>query len=213
MDTGEGKYEYVGNGEYKKVVEKIRELRWEDLEPQDLQQLMFLSLTSAKEFAEALRIAVRLYPDNRDLGIMVQGELQTDNLVFGEYSQMGDHADFLEYFLHKYNFTASNELMRVAEQYLEQCHELSDEVRAMTIFSREEELPGIFQRILEAKDWDAPGLIEFRFYLERHIQIDTEVGGHHDLTKEFPVDDRVKEFYEARLQMYRALPNLFGNDE
>lgn len=87
MDTGEGQYGYVKNGEYKKVVEKIRELRWEDLCSEDLQELMFLSLTSAREFAEALRIAARLYPDNSDLRVMAQGELQTDNLVFGEYSQ------------------------------------------------------------------------------------------------------------------------------
>lgn len=195
--------------QYKEVVEQIRNLNWESLDGAELQQLMNLSYVSAREFAEALRIALELYPDNKNLKEMADGELQTSNLKFDDYSQAGDHADFLAHFLKKYNLEGNENLEKHAEAYRQTCRTLDDKIRAMTIFSREEELSGIFKRILEAKDWTAEGLPAFRYYLARHIALDSGDGGHAELTKEFPVDDGVKSFYEARLEMYRAIPKLF----
>ncbi|MDO8594336.1 MAG: DUF3050 domain-containing protein [bacterium] len=195
--------------EYKEVVEQIKNLNWENLDGKELQEVMYLSYVSAREFAEALRIATRLYPDNANLKEMAQGELRTSNIAFDDYHQAGDHADFLAHFLKKYELEDDASLERHAEAYREVCRALPDAIRAMTIFSREEELSGIFKRILEAKDWSEEGLPAFRYYLAEHIALDAGEGGHAELTKEFPIDDRVKSFYEARLEMYKAVPKLF----
>lgn len=196
--------------EYKNTVEEIKNLNWENLPPEELQILMHLSYISAREFAESLRIARKLYPDNHNLEEMAEGELETNNLSFEDYNTKGDHADFLEHFLQKNNLLNPDQDIQFAEQgYKNFCHSLSLEARAMTIFSREEELSEIFERILKAKDWSAPGLPAFKFYLEQHIALDAGEGGHAELTKEFPVNDSVKPFYEARLEMYKkAIPSF-----
>lgn len=195
--------------EYKEVVEQIRNLNWESLDGAELQQLMYLSHVSAREFAEALRVTLELYPDNKNLKEMAEEELQASNLQFDDYNKVGDHADFLAHFLKKYNLEGDENLEKHAEDYRQACRTLDYKIRAMTIFSREEELSGIFKRILEAKDWTAEGLPAFRYYLTRHIALDSGDGGHADLTKEFPIDDSIKSFYEARLEMYRAISKLF----
>ena len=82
----------------------------------------------------------------------------------------------------------------------------------MSIFSREEELSGIFKKVLQAKDWSAPGLSAFKFFLERHIALDSEEGGHHDLTKKFPINNQASRFYQYRLKLYEGIPKLSGKD-
>ncbi len=195
--------------EYKEVVEKIRNLNWKNLNGVELQQLMRLSYVSAREFAEALRIAVQLYPDNQNLKALAEDELQATNLSFDGYNKPGDHADFLGHFLEKNDLKGDDNLTRYGDAYRQACRPLEDRIRAMTVFSREEELPGIFERILEARDWSAKGLPAFRYYLTSHIALDRGKSGHAKLTREFPVDDSIRPFYKARLEMYRAIPKLF----
>ncbi len=195
---------------YKETVERIKNLHWERLEPHELQQLMYCSYISAREFAEALRIAIGLYPDDENLRAMAAGEIDTDNLPYADYVRRGDHADFLEYFIRKEGIEPEEEVRAACERYLQACRALPPEVRAMTIFSREEELPGIFGRVLAAKDWSAAGLPAFHHYLERHISLDTADGGHHDLTQHLSVNEDVRSFYEGRLQMYRGIRTLFA---
>ncbi|MEX0649804.1 MAG: hypothetical protein WD200_02300 [Candidatus Andersenbacteria bacterium] len=194
---------------YKEVIAEIRNLHWENLGRSELQQLMCLSYVAALEFAEALRIAERLYTTSRNVQELVAGELQTSNLVFDDYTGPGDHAAFLKHFLEKGNIQPREGVRKAGAGYLEVCHSLSDEVRAMSVFSREEELAGIFARILEAAEWFGADLAAYRYFLESHIRLDSQEGGHHDLTKEFPIDSRVGDFYRARLDMYRSLPGLF----
>lgn len=197
--------------EYKKLVEQIKRGRFEDADESDLQRLMVLSTFSAVEFGESLRLALRLYPDNEALQKMASEELRTNNLVFEDYTIKGDHAEFLLHFDQKNRLREKFPgLTSVGLKYHFGVAALGNEIRVMSIVSREQELPGIFSRILEAKKWDAPGLPAFRYYLERHISLDSQEGGHADMLKDMPVDDRVAAFYRARLQMYQeGLPRLF----
>jgi len=156
---------------------------------------------------------LREYPDNVNLMEMARGELETTNLRFADYRQAGDHADFLAYFLANNRISGDALLHRHAQEYLHACRALSAPVRAMSVFSREEELSGIFREILLAPDWSAPGLEAFRFYLAQHILFDSTDGGHHDLTKVFEVDDRLVPFYIARLNTYRSIPKLFSLEQ
>ncbi|SEL61271.1 Protein of unknown function [Roseateles sp. YR242] len=194
---------------FKNIVREIRELPWEQLDGQELQRLMFISAVYAREFAEALRIALRVYPERPELHAMARGELDTTNLRYGDFTQAGDHADFLSFFLQRHGVRGDTLLLQHASTYLSACRQLSPEVRAMSVFSREEELSGIFRQILQAPDWTAPALPAFQFYLEQHILFDAAEGGHHDLTRSFAVDDRLVPFYTARLNTYRSIPRLF----
>jgi hypothetical protein len=153
---------------------------------------------------------LREHPDNANLRAMANGELQTTNLRFDGYARAGDHADFLAHFLHAHDIPGDAVLHRHAEDYLLACRALNAPVRAMSVFSREEELSGIFREILQAPDWSTPGLDAFHFYLSQHILFDSTDGGHHDLTRDFEVDDRLVPFYTARLATYRSIPKLFA---
>lgn len=197
-------------GNYASIVKEIRDLKWGSLSPGDLQKLMVLSAYSALEFAESLRLALKTHPKNSALKRMAKEELSTDTLSFGGYARQGDHADFLWHFIRTYGLLGKHKaLQNRGKAYLQQVRLLSPEVRVMSIVSREKELPGIFARILTAKNWKAKGLPEYRYYLERHIVLDSAVGGHADMLSNMPIDDRVADFYRARLNMYRCLPKLF----
>ncbi len=191
--------------EYKETVRLIRELDWENLDATSLQDVMYLSFISAFEFAEALRVALRLYSDDSLVQEMSEGELETDNLKYQEYDKKGDHADFLMYFMESCGYTPTEKIEQAGEQYLNVCRAFSDELRAMSVFSREFESTGIFKRILSAKDWDACGLSAFRYFIEEHIRLDSEDGGHHDMIKHYTITDEVDAFYEARYKMYLAI--------
>ncbi len=76
----------------------------------------------------------------------------------------------------------------------------------MTIFSREHELPNIFEKILTAHNWNALGFGFYKYYLERHIELDGGEGGHANLVADFETDNKVLlKFYKARLELYQSL--------
>lgn len=128
-----------------------------------------------------------------------------------DFVQAGDHHEFLAHFLRKHGLLEKMQarFSKDVDAYMSACRSLSDEDRAMTVFSREDELSGIFARILDARDWSAPGLYAFKHYLSRHILFDTGDGGHHDLTSDFPVNDNVLPFYTARYEAMKLIPALF----
>ncbi|KND46826.1 MAG: hypothetical protein AB199_00095 [Parcubacteria bacterium C7867-004] len=159
------------------------------------------------EFASSLRLAGDVYPDDPLLQEMSEGELKTDNIVFESYHQIGDHWEFLDHFIQKLNIQPSLEAVSLAiRDYTDSVEEFPSLERAMTVFSREEELTLIFRRIVKAHDWDALGYGFYRYYLESHILFDSGNGGHHHLTKHFPLHPAVLErFYTIRLALYQAL--------
>ena len=198
---------------YKNVVEEIRSLNWKVLKEPQLEKLMHISHGAAQEFAEALRIGLRVYKGDENLQTMARGELKADNLRFGDYQARGDHSEFLEHFLRKAAMEPSAEVHDAIQKYLAACRALSPEVRAKTVFSREEELSGIFTAILENEHWTTEALQAFRYYLERHIELDGEDGGHADLVRAYKIDDVVLPFYEARRDLYRVIPELFEKQQ
>ncbi len=193
---------------HKKHVEQIIALPWERLSARDLQSLMHLSYFTAIEFAESLRITLNLFPDDNLILQMAEGELNTNNLSHDGYNKTADHYAFLEHFINRDGIPLEKPVAMAASDYLSFCRKQSDTFRAETIFSREEELSKIFQRITTAKDWKEKGLPAFRYYLDTHITIDSAEGGHHDLIKHRPVTQDISGFYQHRLEMYRSIPTL-----
>lgn len=199
---------------YKEVVAEIKGLNWDGLEPQQLEDAAYLAHASAREFGESLRLALRVHKGDECLAEMARGELKTTNLSFGDYQGVkGDHAEFLDHFLTQAGYKPSPELEQAAADYLEECRKFSPEVRALTIFSREQELSGIFTEILKNPHWSTPLLQAFRYYLERHIELDSADGGHADLVSAHTIDDSVLPFYQTRLKMYQAIPELFDSKQ
>lgn len=197
--------------QYKKTVERIASLPWNALDSKGLLTLMVLSAYAAREFAESLRIALKLSPKHSGLKEMAQGELLTDNLRHGSYDRVGDHADFLWYFIEKEKIVSriDSNIIKDGERYLQEVRKLPQALRAMSIVSREEELSGIFERVLTAPDWSDEALQAFQYYLKRHIALDSEEGGHKDLISDILINDSVDQFYQIRLKLYISLfPDL-----
>jgi len=121
---------------YKHLVQQIADLDWAKVSPTDI---ILLSLCTAREFSASLRLAKQVYPNDACLDEMMEGELQTDNMAFEDYTQKGAHWEFLDYFVTKHGLTASTPaLVEAMKKYLADVSSLSDAERAMTIFSREE---------------------------------------------------------------------------
>ncbi len=192
--------------EYKKVIEEIKKLNWKFFRPKEI---IYLSLISAKEFADSLRVSLLLYPEHQNLHTLAQGEIETDNLDYEGYQCVGDHWEFLHHFCRKIQMTDSTSpkpLFLAGRNYLKYMKTLEPKHRAMTIFSREQELSGIFQKILDSHNWEQLGLGFFKYYLERHIELDSTEGGHGDLLEDLALDDNVLlEFYIQRLKLYKSL--------
>lgn len=188
---------------YKEKVQQILELPWELYHPFSI---VMISLATAQEFAESLRLALEVFPDDKNLQLMATGELQTTNLRYRSYDRQGDHFEFLLHFMNKFP-THANLFIRlsshVTEEYRDVLYSMNKEERAMTIFSREQELPNIFHEILNSHSWGDFGLGFYKYYLEEHIRLDSEEGGHAELTQDHELDPEVLDrFYTARLNLY-----------
>jgi hypothetical protein len=195
---------------YHTTVTRILSLPWNKLTQQDLESLMVVSLETAQEFAESLRAALTIFPNDHLLKSMAAEELQTNNLQFDTWKKTGDHWEFLSHFLS--NREKSLLVLAACERYRKTVRALTSSTRAMSIFSREEMLPRIFSQILTAPIWKAPlplYLQAFRFYLIKHVELDSKDGGHRDMVSHLPITNEVEEFYQARLRLYQeAIPHV-----
>lgn len=197
---------------YKEIVSQIHDLPWSTYDPKEI---IFLSLSSAVEFSQSLRCALSLYPENVNLQGMADGELNTTNLSYDDYSRRGDHWQFLDHFCQDSKsgiYTSVHWKHRIASacaEYHKVLESMSDSERAMTIFSREQELSGIFEEIVKSHDWQTLGFGFYQYYLERHIEIDTKEGGHADLVSTFELDEEaLHTFYNARLALYESMTKI-----
>ena len=197
------------NKEYKEIVSQIQKLPWSQF---DSKEIIFLSLSSAVEFAQSLRCALNVYSENVNLQQMAYGELDTDNLSYDDYSRKGDHWRFLDHFCQDQKsgiYTSVHWRQKIAKactKYHKTLEGMTDFERAMTIFSREHELPNVFEEILKSHKWKTRGFGFYEYYLERHIELDSEEGGHANLVADFETNDEVLlRFYKARLELYQSL--------
>lgn len=191
-------------GNYKDLVQKITDLSWHTASPADI---ILLSRCTAMEFASSLRLAKKLYQNDERLAGMMRGELETDNMTFDDYRKHGDHWEFLDHFISKHNIRASkSSLGDTMIEYTKSVDGFSDVDRAMTVFSREEELTSIFEKIITAHDWDLLGYGFYKYYLKQHIFFDSGEQGHAWLTQHFPLHElTLEDFYSIRLKLYSTL--------
>lgn len=195
---------------YQDTLNEIKLLKWNNLTKEGLENLMFISLETAKEFAESLHIALSVFPDDSLLKSMAEGELKTNNLAFGDWNHTGDHWEFLQHFLSSH--TEPPEVLKACVGYRKVVESLPDNIRTMSIFSRETALPEIFSQILASPAWknSLPAHLQaFRFYLLKHIELDSKEGGHGDMVSHHAITNDVDVFYKARIKLYTdAIPKL-----
>jgi len=191
----------------KKAQENISQIANFNWSKMSIYDILYLSLTTAYEFAESLRIAQKFYPENKDIAAVASGELLTDNLYYENYRRPGDHADYLAYFFVRKNLgrRVSLKAQVSADIYLIKCESFTDGQRAMSIISREQELHKIFEKIVSSHNWKSNSLDFYEHYLLEHIRFDSQEGGHGDLLSKLPLNEKyLDEFWAARFDLYNS---------
>lgn len=185
------------------IVTSIQQLPWKTMNPH---VLVWTFCEMGKEYAESVKITQKTYPNNPAIKKLVEEELDTDNLSYNGYNKKADHWKFLEHFLKQNPESIIPENLKLTFEKSDKIIKaMSDEERAMTVFIREKRGPGIFKTILASHDWESMGLGYFKYYLERHIELDSQEGGHGTLADIFPIDERIAtQFYQTRLDTYTA---------
>ena len=189
---------------YRDVVQSILSLPWESADPGDV---IAVSHAIAKEFAAGLRRSIAMHPADSCLQEVAAGELKTNNLNYEGYAHAGDHWEFLDFFIKKVSMVPSKPVVtRAITKSLSDMNSFSVDETVMLIASREKESKKIYTRILQSQSWAALGFGFYEYYLQRHISLDSEEGGHADLLANFPIDDTVlTRGYTARLELYSSL--------
>ncbi len=190
---------------YQNHVDAIEGLKWEQYTPESI---IFASRISAFEFARTLRrVLLTLDPLPSGFTELAKGELETDNMSFADYTKHGDHWEMLLHFVDKNpsKFWPTDLQFNAGALYAEGPQLWEPQACAMTIISRERELPRIFNKILSAHDWGAQDCEFFAEYLRRHIAMDSQCDGHADLFQDFDCDPFVLEiFWNLRLMFYQS---------
>ena len=194
------------NSMYKDSIKQILGLPWDRMNPVDI---AFISTVTGKEFADSLRVGAKYYQNDKKILEVISQELQTDNLVFEDYDQKGDHVDMLIHFFDQHQLWSlvSESTKEAGNEYAREMNLFSEEERMMSIVSREKELPSIFTKIVEAHNWKKSNLGFYEKYLRDHVRWDGGEGGHAELVDHISVDEKILDrFWKIRLEMYKAIP-------
>ena len=197
---------------YKPEVKAINDFSWRKCNPY---AIAFLNFVTELEYAYSLKCAQLVYSPSISLTNLVDSKLDTDNISFESYNKKGDHYEFLEYFIreHSEDFRRIPKKVRKAgERYVQTITRgFTVEECALTVISREIELPGLFKRILESHEWwNMFGLEFYEHYLESEIALHNTPGRMENLVKNWghqinKGQNILERFYKLRLQMYQSL--------
>lgn len=191
------------------IIVALDAISFETLTQEELQQLMVLWIYLAQDYAEAIRIAIAKYPDHAGFQGLASGELNANNLKFGDYAEAADHDAFLQHFVEKYDlFTIYPEAKAAGEKFIASTRRLSDDTRIMSVASRQYLRVDFFGNILNAPKWELPGLSEFRYFLVMHMTSHATEDERINMLEEFPLTAEVLLFYTLFIRLCRTLPSL-----
>jgi len=213
---------------YKESIQKIHDLDWSKANPA---RIIRIAIFFAKEFSDTARACKKLYARVSEFEDFISGELDTNNLQYAQYGITADHHEFLStFFWNRYNIlnetgmkrgsavydclTEDNRLIYIREEIVRNKYEvyvgnLCDDEKMATLVSREVKLKGIFQKILNAFDWEMEGYGYYKYFLERHIELDSADGGHEELTSRLidleDYEEVLEKFWLLRWRVYKTL--------
>jgi hypothetical protein len=202
---------------YQKIIDEISGLNWSALNRYELMAASCAYYYFSVQFRENLEIACKLYPADRDLAELREGECDTDNLSpcpdIAEEGEKMNHDEFMRRAIAKASLDqgARERVERLGLSYLAEVRRVDPLTRAMSIASYEDGgLERVFRAILPAPDWDEPSLSAFRHFLVGHIRFDSDPdGGHGSLCRHMVPDDRIVPLWSAfRTLLVGAAPSL-----
>ena len=199
------------------VVEEICSLNWRELSLDDLIDVAWSYYYFSIQFRENLEIARELFPDDDQLQELDCGERDTDNLSpYPGVVAAGERVNHDEFMRRTLRLTAIDENRRhrleaIGEKYLSKVRAADNWTKATSLASYEDGgLERVFGSMLQARHWDDSLLRAFKHFLERHIELDSDVeSGHGGLCRHLPPTERVRELWSAfKESLVRAAPAL-----
>ena len=204
---------HVAN-QYNRVVDNIGNLNWVLLTKKDLMAVACAYYYFSVQFREALLTACELYPLDRKLIELREGECDTDNLSpypgIAKKGEKLNHDEFMRRVVEMSSLDRDvrHDVEELGCKYLEQARGLDPLTRAMSLSSYEDGgLEVVFRAMLSAPDWNEPSLDGFRHFLVEHIRLDS--GEHGSLCRHLVADDRILPLWTAfRDILVGAAPRL-----
>ena len=204
---------------FEAVIDDICRMRWQALTIGELMRAAKAYYYFSIQFRENLEIACQLYPEDRLLQNLREGECNTDNLSpwpgISENHEQLDHDEFMRRLLSFQTIERDDELSEIGQAYLATVRNVEDAIRALSIASYEDGgLTRVFNAILRARAWQGAGPRAFKFFLERHIDFNSaDCGGHGALTRNLALDDRITPLWSSfRDMLAAAVPALLPED-
>jgi hypothetical protein len=199
---------------YQEVIDEIDHLSWRSLTIDELMAVCRAYYYFSKQFVGAVYIACELYPSDRKLTELREGECDTDNLspypgIAREGERM-NHDEFMRRVMEASSLdrTTQDRVDSLGREYLARVSRMEPMTRAMALSSYEDGgLETVFRAMLTAPDWDEPSLGAFRHFLVEHIRLDS--GEHGSLCRHLVADDRILPLWSAfRDLLVEATPRL-----
>ena len=199
---------------YKTVIDQIGELNWQALDRKELMAVCRAYYYFSKQFVDAVHIACELYPSDRQLIELREGECDTDNLSpypgVAEKHEKMNHDEFMRRTIEMASLdgAARKHVDTLGREYLDKVASADGLTRAMSLATYEDGgLEVVFRAILKALDWDETSLKAFKHFLVEHIKLDS--GEHGALCRHLVADDRVLPLWDAfRDLLVGAAPRL-----
>jgi hypothetical protein len=185
------------------IIGRICLFEWNRINRQELMRVAQVYYYFSVQFRENLGIACALFPCDAKLRRLQAEECNTDNLSpWPRVAAIGEklnHDEFMRRALRLDLETRSYELDRIGGRYLSEVRAFDQLSRAKSIASYEAGgLSRVFSSILQARDWRGPGLGAFKFFLEKHIEFDSDDGaGHGALARHLQADDSILPLWVA----------------
>jgi len=199
---------------YHAVIDEIGDLNWSALTRDELMAACCAYSYFSVQFVEAVHIACGLYPSDRKLIELREGECDTDNLSpYPGIAKKGEKMNHDEFMRRVVAMSSLEQATRdkvdnLGRAYLAEAHQFDPVTRAMSLSSYEDGgLEIVFRAMLSAPDWDEPSLGAFRHFLVEHIKLDS--GEHGGLCRHLVADDRILPLWNAfRDLLVGASPRL-----
>lgn len=201
------------------VIGELCHLPWPALGEVDLLGAASAYYYFSIQFRENLAIACAMFPGDAKLALLRQEECDTDSLSpypgIAAAGEKLDHDEFLRRAMRLSPAALPRLELRVAgEHYLAAIRAMPRTTRAASIASyKNGGLLHLFNAILQAPIYKNPALAAFRYFMQAHIQFDTDpIEGHGKLSRHLGKDENTVPLWEAFKRLLLAsAPGLETN--
>jgi hypothetical protein len=186
-------------------IENICSLNWDGLSADELLSVAWAYYYFSVQFRENLATARELLPEDEHLLELDRGERNTDNLSpYPGVTEPGERVNHDEFMRRALMLTPIDRARRdrleaIGATYLKTVRSLDSSTKASSMASYEDGgLERVFRSMLRAPDWNGSTLLAFRYFLERHIEFDSDpTNGHGSLCRHLAPTAGVRDLWVA----------------